>query len=467
LRRLPSPIGIGRTPGCKARGKGIELAGMNNIPYDSKTRPQNGFHDIAATSLGKISNRVTGPEGTGPEKAMTHGKAETHVPQEPMDDTGPCRSIVRHYRFSERYRELFDSAPMACVSLDEKGRIKEANRSAALMFGLRQEHLINLPLVNFLDWGDRPAFMEFLKSITSETPHRIEMRLLFGNNPNTWVHVVGTLGIDPQDRFAELRLALIDITERKKQEQRLAEEARALGTEHFAANIAHVLNNRMSTVLGYADLLKHAITHDANALRMVSNIAQAAQMVGELADLIVAYACPGRSGADEADLPEIIASVLQSQPAPRGIHTVSDLASDLWKIKIDPRQLRTVVANLFINACEAIGTEGRIRITARNLDKTSSDPAYVPEIGSGAFVRMTVQDTGCGIQPESLGRIFEPFYSTKFMGRGMGLAAVQGIVKGCGGHIEVASAPCCTNFSIYLPAVKGSAKESQDGNSGF
>jgi len=429
---------------------------MNNIPYDSKTKPKNEIHDIATISLGKATYHVMGPDGTDRDKPIASNKVKSHIQKEPMDNRGPYHDVGRHYRFPERYRELFDSAPMACVSLDEKGRIKEANRSAALMFGMRQEHLINLPLVNFLDWGDRPAFTEFLKSIAPDAPQHIEMRLLFGSNPNTWVHIEGTLEIDPQDKAAELRLALIDMTARKIQEQRLTEEARTQGTANFAANIAHVLNNRMATVLGYADLLKHETDLGANGQRMVSNIAQAAQMVGELTDLIVAYACPGQMAAAEADMNAIIASVLRNQPDHPRIHTVSDLAPDLWKTKIDPRQLHMIVANLFTNACEAIATQGRIKITTRNLDKQTSDQAYLPELGRGAYVRLTVQDTGCGIQPDDLGRIFEPFYSTKFMGRGMGLAAVQGIVKGCGGHIEVTSAPCCTSFSVYLPAAKES-----------
>ena len=112
---------------------------------------------------------------------------------------------------------------MACLSLDEKGHIKEANRSAASLFGMRQEHLMNLPLINFLDWPDRPAFRDFLKSITPDCRHHIEIRLLFGSTPNTWVYIEGTLEPHPHDNDAELRLALIDMTDRKKEEQRKIE----------------------------------------------------------------------------------------------------------------------------------------------------------------------------------------------------------------------------------------------------
>lgn len=322
------------------------------------------------------------------------------------------------------------------------------------MFGMRQEHLINLPLVNFLDWADRPAFAEFLKSITPGAPVQIEIRLLFGSRPDTWVDIEAALKPYPQDESAELYLALIDITEHKKQAQRLIEEARLQGTAHFAANIAHVLNNRMATVLGYADLLKTEYHLDDHGQKMVSSIAQAAQMVGDLTDLIVAYACPGSSGEAEASLNDTIVALLRMEQKDPRIHTIQDLEPELWGIRIDPRRLRMIVANLYANAREAIATQGRIKITARNLEKKTADQPYLQGVASGPYVRLTIQDTGCGIPPEDLVRIFEPFYSTKFMGRGMGLAAVQGIVRSCGGHIEVTSAPCCTSFSVYLPAVK-------------
>jgi len=440
----------------KRRGKDTKIVGMKNIPYDHKIRPHNELHDRAHMGSGKGNYRVLLQAGT--DRSVSNPEAEACLPKGGLESRKPTPPARHQESFSERYRELYDSAPMACLSLDERGRIMEANRSAASLFGMRQEHLINLPLVNFLDWGDRPVFTDFLKSITLQTTQHIEMRLLFGSNPNTWVHIEGTLQPHPHDESAELRLALIDITERKSEEQRMTEEARTQGTANFATNIAHVLNNRMATVLGYADLLKQDINLDANGQRMAANISQAAQMVGDLTDLIVAYACPGQAGAAEADMNAAIASVLQAEQDNPRIHTVQDLQSDLWKIKIDPRQLHMIVANLFTNASEAIVNQGRIKITTRNLKRKAADPAYLQELGSGYYVRLTVQDTGCGIQPEDLSRIFEPFYSTKFMGRGMGLAAVQGVVKGCRGHIEVTSAPYCTCFSIYLPAVRTSEK---------
>jgi signal transduction histidine kinase len=168
----------------------------------------------------------------------------------------------------------------------------------------------------------------------------------------------------------------------------------------------------------------------------------------------VAYACPELSDAAEAAPNEIIAAVSGAVQESPHIITVQDLQPDLWTIKIDPRYLHLIVANLYLNAREAIVNQGRIKIITRNLEKKSIDQAYLRHLDCGRYVRLTVQDTGCGIPPEALEHIFEPFYSSKFMGRGMGLAAVQGIVKSCCGHIEVTSAPYCTRFNVYLPAVK-------------
>lgn len=423
--------------------------GMNKTTYDRKTGPHTEFHGMAGVNLGNGTYRVLPPDEADqpmpPAGTKPRVRAENRAPY-PAPGCQPG--------FSERYRELYDSAPMACLSLDQHGRIMEANLSSAHMFGMRQEHLINLPLVNFLDWADRPAFSEFLKSIAPGARRRIETRLLFGSRPDTWVRIEGARGAYQQGRDTPLHLALMDITEHKRQAQRLIEEARILGTAHFAANIAHVLNNRMATVLGYAELLKTEHNLDDHGRKMVSSIAQAAQTVGDLSDLIVAYACPGSSGEAVASLNDTIMALLRREQKDPRIHTIQDIEPELWDIRIDPHRLRMIVANLYANAREAIASQGRIKITARNLEKKTSDQPYLQGVANGAYVRLTIQDTGCGIPPEDLGRIFEPFYSTKFMGRGMGLAAVQGIVRGCGGHIEVTSAPCCTSFSVYLPAVK-------------
>jgi CheY-like chemotaxis protein len=138
------------------------------------------------------------------------------------------------------------------------------------------------------------------------------------------------------------------------------------------------------------------------------------------------------------------------------VRLVLDCEPNLQRISIDPRLLEQVIVNLLLNARDAMPEGGELRIETRNVDL---DQAWIERHGgsrSGPHVRLTVQDSGCGMDPETVERIFEPFFTTKELGRGtgLGLATVYGIVKQAGGHIVVESKPGRgTTFAIYYPAV--------------
>jgi len=138
------------------------------------------------------------------------------------------------------------------------------------------------------------------------------------------------------------------------------------------------------------------------------------------------------------------------------IRLTMSLASDVHPIKGDPIQIEQVLMNLILNARDAMPRGGDLRIETANVDADTMYVASQVEAIRGPYVRVTVQDTGTGISPESLDRIFEPFFSTKFpdKGTGLGLSIVHGIVKQAGGHITVESTPDVgTSFSLFFPAV--------------
>jgi CheY-like chemotaxis protein len=137
---------------------------------------------------------------------------------------------------------------------------------------------------------------------------------------------------------------------------------------------------------------------------------------------------------------------------------VTVLAPGLGAVNADPRQLEQVIMNLVVNARDAMPDGGRLTIETANELVPDDDPRASPELPPGRYVLLTVGDTGIGIDPEIQARIFDPFFTTKEPGRGagLGLSTVYGIVKQCGGHIEVDSAvDCGASFRIYLPEVAG------------
>ncbi|MFC1975362.1 PAS domain S-box protein [Chloroflexota bacterium] len=248
-----------------------------------------------------------------------------------------------------------------------------------------------------------------------------------------------------------------DVTERKQAEKVLLQASRLETAATLAGGIAHKVNNLMTAVIGYAELLKTELRSNTDALEILTTITKSAGQTGELAQQMLAFARGGKYHPRILDLNDITQKMLQLQQRslPTRIHIKLNLASDLWNIEGDPTQMSHVVLNLFTNAIEAIEGEGHINITTKNIVIDEPQTTLYPDFEPGLYVCLSVQDTGYGMDTETLARIFEPFFTTKFQGRGMGLAAVYGIVDNHDGHITAASHPDeGTTIKVCLPAIQ-------------
>jgi CheY-like chemotaxis protein len=235
----------------------------------------------------------------------------------------------------------------------------------------------------------------------------------------------------------------------------------------LAGGIAHKVNNLMTAVLGYAELLKSQLTDHPEAIEILTTISNSARQTGDLAQEMLAFARGGKYQPKNLNLNKIIQEVLQLQQRnlPNQIDIAQKLAPDLWITEADPTQMSQVMLNLLTNALEAIEDKGSITITTKNLivDNTYTTHPEQSELAAGPYICCTVQDTGCGMDTETLARVFEPFFTTKFQGRGMGLAAVFGIVKNHGGQIIADSQPDRgSTFKLFLPVTKIEPKELPD-----
>jgi CheY-like chemotaxis protein len=233
--------------------------------------------------------------------------------------------------------------------------------------------------------------------------------------------------------------------------------ARLEATATLAGGIAHQFNNLMFAVMGNAELLQFEFAGRADVRDGLDRIVKSAQRASELAQQLLAFARGGKYQPVVMDLNDTIQEALWSkqQAFPARIGVERDVEPELWRIEADPAQMAQMVVNLCANAVEAIDGTGRVVITTRNLDIKSSFAGAPPDLKPGRYVCFSVEDTGSGMGPDVQARIFEPFFSTKFLGRGLGLAAVYGIVKNHGGHLSVFSQENQgTSFKIYLPAAE-------------
>ncbi len=250
------------------------------------------------------------------------------------------------------------------------------------------------------------------------------------------------------------------LEERIRNEAKLRETQKLESVGLLAGGIAHDFNNILTGVLGNASLALDDVAPGSHLASRLEDVVKATERAAQLTKQLLAYAGKGRFVVEPLDLSvqvREISGLLQTS-IPRTVQLRLELADGLPCIEADAAQIQQVVMNLVINAAEAIpeGKTGTVLIATRVQDV---DDAYIQttvpgiDIKPGRYVTLEVHDSGIGIAPDIVSRIFEPFFTTKFTGRGLGLAAVHGIVQGHGGAIKVYSAPGQgTTFKLLFPA---------------
>jgi signal transduction histidine kinase/CheY-like chemotaxis protein len=256
-----------------------------------------------------------------------------------------------------------------------------------------------------------------------------------------------------------------DITELKRLEgERRALEAKVQQAQKLeslgvlAGGIAHDFNNLLVGILGNASLALSDLPADSPVRELVSDIETTALRAADLTKQMLAYSGKGRFLVQSVDLNALVremAHLLQTVISKRAVLRV-DFAPDLETIEGDTTQLRQIVMNLITNASDAIGGENGVITLRTGIHQATREylrSSYVDDaLPAGRYAFIEVDDDGCGMDEDTLARIFDPFFSTKFTGRGLGLAATLGIVRGHRGTIKVRSTPGAgTTFTILLP----------------
>lgn len=243
---------------------------------------------------------------------------------------------------------------------------------------------------------------------------------------------------------------------RKQLEAKLFRQQKDESISTLAGGIAHDFNNILTSVLGYAELLHRSDAVPEREQGLARNVLESVRRMVKLTRQMEAYIKRGKQEPYEIFLNTLIREVFELVRKEKrgGISYELELAEDLWMVSVDPSQLSQALINILTNAVEAIGNEvGALTVKTYN-DVRGEDwecQTHV-RLPAGPYVHVEIADTGPGIPREALGRIFEPYYSTKFIGRGLGLAATLGIIRNHHGCVDVESSKeGGTVFHIYLP----------------
>jgi PAS domain S-box-containing protein len=282
----------------------------------------------------------------------------------------------------------------------------------------------------------------------------LELALQDGSRANIIGNAVPLL--DAEGRPNGAVAIFVDITEQKKTEERLRQAQKLESIGLLAGGVAHDFNNLLTVIMGsaYSVLSKYPPTEE------VRNIITASERAANLTRQLLAYAGKGQFVSETFDITKFVSrcTELLTASVPKKVGLTFHLSPEELPVKADPSQIEQVLMNLVINAGEAIPphTEGRIAIVTSACQVTlevvrAHAPAF--DARPGPFVCLDVSDNGSGMDEATVAHIFDPFFSTKFTGRGLGLAAVHGIVRSCNGFIEVSSAfGAGSKFRVFLPA---------------
>jgi PAS domain S-box-containing protein len=392
------------------------------------------------------------------------------------------------------YAELYAFAPVGYFTLTRDGAIRRANLTGAKMLGTGLSKLIKRRFGVFIAPQSRTTFSDFLDRLfISGNKEACEVVLQQEGSAVFWARIEAVS--DSAHGQAEMCYAIVsDITERKKAEeeiqqlnamleQRVEERTRELhraqekidrqeklsALGRMAGSVGHELRNPLGVISNAAYFLKisqpDASDKIKEHLHLIEKHAQiCARIVGDLLDLT--HIKPVEPVA--VSVSHLVHEALERFPAPEVVQVTLDLPADLPQVYADPQHVVQILGNLILNACQAMKDGGKLTVSGNqsSVDSNQSSvgskqssvktaPPITAPPTTAHWLLITVRDTGAGIAPENMGKLFEPLFSTKLNGVGLGLVVCQNLAEVNGGRIEVESDPGKgSTFSVYLPVYK-------------
>ncbi len=481
-RAMKEMTGVSRS---KMIGKGdFEYS----LPFFGKRRPilidlvfaseekKREYYDSVSKVGGAIVAETYAPETYGGKGAYLWGVA-TGLFDEQGNVTGAIESIrdinerklaeIALRESEERFSRFFRASPVGTsICRLSDGQFVDINNAFMGLFGYKREEVVGQNPYKLAIWAlpEDPANMF---AILQEQGRLQDFETKFRKKSGEIIDVLISAEMIEMAGQQYILGLTHDITERKRGEEarkRLEEQLfqaqKMESVGRLAGGVAHDFNNMLSVIIGRAEMALQPDVSNDKLQHNLKEILKAGLRSAELTRQLLAFARKQTAVAKILDLNDTISGMLQMLRRLIGedIDLLWAPELDLWKVKIDPSQVDQILANLVVNARDAISGVGAITMRTDNVAIEDSESAQTPELIAGQYVLLTVSDTGTGMTQEIRENIFEPFFTTKELGKGtgLGLSTVYGIVKQNDGFIYVASElGTGTTFKIYLPRVEG------------
>lgn len=329
-----------------------------------------------------------------------------------------------------RFRELADLLPQPVLEIDNEAKFTFVNRAAFALTGYTEEDMRRG--VNALDLvvpEDRERLVEaMMRILGGEHTSGYEYTVVRKDGSTFPVFLYAVRAMRGNE-IAGVRGIAVDISERKRMEEQLLRSERLASIGETAAMVGHDLRNPLQAMTNTLYLVKRLAASGKGedrkeAVGLLGTLHDAIQYMDKIVSDLQDYARPVGAAPIETNLPDLVKATASNVKISAGVEVTVDIQGDSSKVKLDPILFRRVLTNLILNAVQAMPKGGKLTITGSRADESFS---------------VAVQDTGVGIAPENLGRVFNPFFTTKAQGQGLGLAVCKRLMEAQGGTIEAAS----------------------------
>jgi two-component system, cell cycle sensor histidine kinase and response regulator CckA len=363
----------------------------------------------------------------------------------------------------QRYRDLYNNTPVMLYSLDHEDRVTSVSNHWLEVMGYARDEVIGRRALDFFAPECRKDAVkiylpEFYRSgQMKDRPFKFVTK----NGASKEVLLSAIAQRDADGQYAGALAFVVDVSQSKTSEieqRRLSarlQQAQKMETiSTLAGGIAHQFNNALAVIMGNLELIQMDGLADGKLERFVGPISQASDKMVHLTSQLLAYARGGKFQTQIVPAHGFVREALSLVGHSISSHVEMKVALDetAYPIEVDATQIQMLLSAVLSNASEAIEHKGTVHVSLRNAEVTPEECLKHQGLNPGRYVLLNITDTGKGMDEATRMRVFEPFFTTKFQGRGLGMAAVYGIVKKHGGYVSVASEPGRgTTVSIYLP----------------
>lgn len=374
-------------------------------------------------------------------------------------------------QWERRFEDWFENSKDILFTLDLDGRITSVNKAGEEVMGWRRDEAVQKNIKSLVAPEHAALCKSMMRRITSQEPLRhIEIAMLRKDGRKVLLEASARL-LRSDEKKDCIQGTARDVTDRRQLENMVRQSQKLEAIGRLSGGLAHDFNNLLCVISGHIELLMEALEPADPAFRSVTQIRKAADSAAALTRQLLAFSRRQVFHPQVVDLNAIVVETekLLERLIDEHIEFYTALDPSLGRVLVDPVQVEQVIINLVLNARDAMPEGGKLTIETSNLDLDDDHHSRISHVPAGKYVLLAMTDTGCGMNEETQSHIFEPFYTTKELGKGtgLGLATVYGIVKQSGGYIWVYSEEGRgTTFKVYLPRVVSPLTDGRAGRRG-